>query len=95
MHLIKPVQFAFGIFEVLRLHLTFTAAITFFLEKQSHLSEDFTLVGDDFNPDILGSGVRTSTYILLLAMFTSLLFGCFHSGPARTKELGIATMIGE
>lgn len=48
---------------------------------------------DHPNPDIVGSGVRLSMYILLLTVFVSLFIGSFHSGPSGTKELGIATLI--
>jgi hypothetical protein len=45
------------------------------------------------NPDIVGMGVRLSTYILLFSVFASLFTGSFHSGPSGTKELGIVTLI--
>jgi hypothetical protein len=45
------------------------------------------------NPDIIGMGVRLSTYVLLLGVFASLFIGSFHSGPSGTKELGVATLI--
>ena len=45
------------------------------------------------NPDIVGSGVRLSMYILFFTVFASLFVGSFHSGPSGTKELGIATLI--
>lgn len=45
------------------------------------------------NPDIVGTGVRVSMYIILLTTFASLFVGTFHSDPSGTKELGIATLI--
>jgi hypothetical protein len=45
------------------------------------------------NPDIVGSGVRLSMYLLFLVVFASLFIGSFHSGPSGTKELGIAILI--
>jgi hypothetical protein len=47
------------------------------------------------NPDIVGSGVRCSMYILLLFVFMSLLVATFHRQGSGTKELGSSVLISK
>ena len=47
------------------------------------------------NPDIVGSGVRCSMYILLLFVFASLLVATFHRQQSGTKELGCFVLISK
>lgn len=45
------------------------------------------------NADIVGSGVRWSTYVLLLFVFVSLSVASLHRQQSGTKELGCAVLI--
>jgi hypothetical protein len=91
-HLFGPGKSYFELFELLRLYQCFCVG---FLGYQAlyHSAEDCEGLQDKSNPDIVGSGVRVSMYILFLAVFASLFIGSFHSGPSGTKELGMATLI--
>jgi len=88
--LLQPRRFFFGIFEVVRLYTGFSfIAITLLFPG----SLDCEGTEDKSNPDIVGTGVRVSMYILFLVVFLSLFVGSFHSAPSGTKELGTATLI--
>jgi hypothetical protein len=79
-------------FEIFRL----VPAVCFFPFRYifvDHSSKDCEALEDTSNPDIVGSGVRLSMYILFFAVFASLFIGSFHGGPSGTKELGVATLI--
>jgi hypothetical protein len=47
------------------------------------------------NPDIAGSGVRCSMYILLLFVFVSLAIASFHRQQSGTKELVCTVLISK
>jgi hypothetical protein len=47
------------------------------------------------NPDIVGSGVRCSIYLLLLFVTISLFIASFHTRQSGTKELGCMVLISK
>lgn len=49
----------------------------------------------DLNLDIVGPGVRLSTYVLLIFTVISLTIGSLHTGTLGTKELGICTLLSK
>lgn len=49
----------------------------------------------DLNFDIVGPGVRLSTYVLLIFTVLSLTTGSLHTGTLGTKELGIFTLLSK
>lgn len=73
-------------------------AFSIVLRNAVVLLEDDLLIRNDCdkikpNPDIVGSGVRCSMYILLLFVFVSLLMASFHTQQSGTKELGCSVLI--
>lgn len=88
--LIEPRSFFFGTAGVARLFLAFPLVVV--ASYSGFGSQDCKGSEYKSNPDIVGSGVRPSMYLLFLAVFASLFIGSFHSGPSGTKELGIATL---
>lgn len=89
LRLLKPTKFFFGFPELVRLVLGLSCFITLFDSG----SRDCEGSEDKSNPDVVGTGVRVSMYILFLVVFLSLFAGSFHSGPSGTKELGTAILI--
>lgn len=77
--------------DAARIGLTLSSGCMMFQSFQAPL--DCKNMAGHSNPDIVGSGVRLSMYILLLTVIVSLFAGLFHSGPSGTKELGVATLI--
>ena len=49
----------------------------------------------DLNFDIVGPGVRLSTYVLLAFTVLSLTIGSLHTGTLGTKELGVCTLLSK
>jgi hypothetical protein len=89
--LIEPSSFFFGAPEVARpfvMLLILPVYCMVFHGLQGCKASEYVS-----NPDIVGSGVRLSMYLLFLVVFASLFIGSFHSGPSGTKELGIAILI--
>jgi hypothetical protein len=93
---IEPKMFLFEFSDILRIYLTSVTAIDNLL-KANHYSDSGSQQCETTeglsDPDIVGSGVRLSTYALMLTTFVSLFIGSFHSGPSGTKELGMAILI--
>jgi hypothetical protein len=89
---LEPPEFVFGVFEMIRHCHSFLHSVFTWCNK-TRSPENCQETEDKSNPDIVGSGVRLSMYILLFTVFVSLFIGSFHSGPSGTKELGIATLI--
>jgi hypothetical protein len=93
---LEPTKFLFEIFEIARLYPTLALGSGTLLKADQDSasgSQQCETTEGLSNPDIVGSGVRLSTYILMLTTFASLFIGSFHSGPSGTKEPGIAILI--
>jgi hypothetical protein len=94
--LLEPAEFCFGAFNGVRFFMVFAMSRriygSFVLRDLEGNCKGW---GEDTasNPDIVGSGVRLSVYLLFFAVFASLFLGSFHTGTSGTKELGVATLI--
>lgn len=78
----------------------FSVAIVLLLNAlmfgERELFSEFTECGKlTPNPEIVGSGVRCSMYILLLFVFVSLLVASFHRQQSGTKELGCSVLMSK
>jgi hypothetical protein len=96
MRLIEPKQLYFFSYNHVRLCLALEMVFIwmgFLIYGNKNELDDCKGFESSANPDMVGSGVRLSMYILFFAVFASLFVGSFHSGPSGTKELGIATLI--
>jgi hypothetical protein len=85
----RPRLIYFGVFDWVRILI---AVFNIPLDYHKNI-RDCRGLQDDPNPDIVGSGVRLSMYLLFFTVFASLFIGSFHSGPSGTKELGMAALI--
>jgi hypothetical protein len=90
--LIKPEQLYLNIYIIFWLYQALLIVGFSYLEDKNQL-DGCKGSESSANPDIVGSGVRLSMYILFFTVFASLFVGSFHGGLSGTKELGIAILI--